>query len=158
MKKEPWMTVITTPPAGTFWWPELCSVDAAASKKFYASLFGWDPEDISMPEGIYTLFKLGGHGVGTMYQMEGARKQAGVRPHWNPYIAVADADSTSKQAASPGGKILTSPFDTDGDVMANLQDPTGANFSIWQAKKPPPPIRINEVGSLCWTELYTRDA
>jgi len=151
------MTVTTTQPHGTFCWPELCSGAAADSKEFYSSLLGWKSSDRHMPEGDYRIFKLGNESVGAMYQMKEERKKAGVLPHWNSYIAVSNADETVKKAASLGGKALMQPFDADGNRMANLQDPTGANFSIWQATKPSELTRINDVGALCWTELYTHD-
>ena len=72
-------------------------------------------------------------------------------------MAVSDADETAKKAASLHGKALTQPFDADGDRMANLQDPVGANFSIWEARKESDTARLHEIGALCWTELYTRD-
>ncbi len=151
------MSVTMPPPIGRFCWPELCSADAADSKEFYHSLFGWKGSDLHMPEGDYTVFKLDGQGVGAMYQMKDERRNAGVLPHWNSYVAVADADETAQKATSLGGKVLTPPFDAGGDRMANLQDPTGANFCVWQVVKEPEPIRRNEVGALIWTELYTPD-
>jgi predicted enzyme related to lactoylglutathione lyase len=149
-------TTIAQPP-GTFCWPELCSGSAQDSKRFYSSLLGWKSNDMHMPEGDYTIFKLGDESVGAMYQMKEERKKAGVVPHWNSYVAVSNADETAKKAASLGGKVLMEPVEADGNRMANLQDPTGANFSIWQATKPSEAMRLNEVGALCWTELYTRD-
>jgi predicted enzyme related to lactoylglutathione lyase len=44
-----------------------------------------------------------------------------------------------------------------GDLMANLQDPSGAKFSIWEKKTATGPTRLNDLGALCWTELYTLD-
>ncbi len=151
------MTVITTPRIGTFCWPELCTSDATLSKQFYSDLFGWHSNDIHMPDGDYTTFNLGGKGVGAMYQMAEDRKAVGVLPHWNSYVVVADAAETVRNAAALGGKVLMESVEMDGEFMANLQDPTGAKFSIWQATKQPHPTLLNEIGSLSWTELCTRD-
>ena len=142
---------------GTFCWPELCSTDAAVSKKFYASLFGWESSDVHMPGGEYTLFKLGHQRVGAMYQVTEERKIAGILPHWNCYVAVTSVDETAQNTTSLGGKVLREPFGTDGNRIANLQDPTGATFCIWEINEQPQGIRLNEIGALCWTELYTRD-
>ena len=38
---------------------------------------------------------------------------------------------------------------------AFIQDPTGAKFAIWQAKKHPGAGIINEPGAICWNELMT---
>ena len=152
------MTITTTHAVGTFCWPELCSADASTSKSFYSSLFGWEPRDLHMPEGDYTVFTLGGQNVGAMYQMTEDRRQAGIHPHWNSYVAVADAEETARKCEALGGTVLMKPVDAGPDRMANLQDPEGVRFCIWQAGKEAEPMRINEVGALVWTELITRDA
>ena len=103
------MTATTTHIPGTFCWPELCSADVAASKQFYASLFGWKSSDIHMPAGDYTLLKLGSQRVGAMYQMTEQRKIAGVLPHWNSYVAVISADETARNTIALGGKVLREP-------------------------------------------------
>ncbi len=151
------MSVMTAPAVGTFCWPELCTSDASASRKFYGSLFGWDSGEVHMPEGDYTTFKFEGQNVGAMYQMKKERKKAGIKPHWNSYIAVEKAGEICQKAATFGGKVLMPPFDVEGDLMANLQDPTGAKFSIWEARGQSEPTRLNDLRGLCWTDLYTSD-
>jgi uncharacterized protein len=151
------MSTMTTHVHGTFCWPELCSADVAASKKFYGSLLGWRSGDIHMPGGDYTIFKVGGQRVGAMYQMTEDRKMAGTLPHWNSYVSVTNADKTARHTISLGGKVLREPFGADANRIANLQDPTGARFCIWEINQQPQATRLNEVGALCWTELYTHD-
>jgi len=41
--------------------------------------------------------------------------------------------------------------------MAVLTDPTGATFALWQANQHPGVTRLNEDGTLVWTELMTGD-
>jgi predicted enzyme related to lactoylglutathione lyase len=151
------MPVTSTYPHGTFSCPGYCSGDAAAAKTFYSSLFRWQPHDMQMPEGDYVMFKLGGNNVAGMYQMADARKKAGVQPHWNSYLAVSNIADTVKKAETLGGKVLMQPSDAGGDLMANLQDPLGAKFSVWQFGKVSEPTLLNDIGALCWTELYTTD-
>lgn len=146
-----------TLPVGTFCWPELCSGDAATAIHFYTSLFGWGAKQHQMPDGDYTTFKMDGKGVGALYQMKEERKKAGIVPHWNTYVAVANAEETAKRAAELGGKILMQPVDMEGDKLGNLQDPQGAKFCIWQSGPKHEPTAVNEPGALCWTELYTTD-
>ena len=74
------MPTIVNPSVGTFCWPELCSGNADGSKKFYSSLFGWTADDLHMPGGDYTIFKLGDAAVGAMYEMKKERADAGVSP------------------------------------------------------------------------------
>src|SRR5262249_48970674 len=45
----------------------------------------------------------------------------------------------------------------DAGRMAVLQDPTGAVFEVWEAKRHIGAKILSEPGALCWTELSTRD-
>jgi predicted enzyme related to lactoylglutathione lyase len=153
------MPVTAARTTGTFCWPELSTTDVPAAKKYYSSLFNWQPNDSPMPQGgTYTMLKLEGQDVGAMAPLMDDQKKAGVPPHWMSYVSVASADDTAKKASTLGGKVIAPAFDVmDAGRMAVLQDPTGAIFSIWQPKAHPGATRLNEVGSLVWTELYTRD-
>ncbi|HEY7450258.1 MAG TPA: VOC family protein [Vicinamibacterales bacterium] len=153
------MSVITAHAAGTFCWPELSTTDVSSAKKFYTALLGWQPDDMPMPEGgAYTMLKVGGNDVGAMASMQEAQKKAGVPAHWMSFVAVTDADQTVQKAVALDGILLVGPFDVmEAGRMAVIKDPTGAIFSIWQAKAHPGATRIDEVGALCWTELYTGD-
>jgi len=149
------MSVITQHAVGTFCWPELMTTDLAAAKKFYSGLFGWTPNDAPMPDGnAYTMIELGGQTIGGMYS---SHKEE-IPPHWNLYIAVNDADEAAKRAASVGGTVILAPFDVmDAGRMAVIQDPTGATFSVWQPKAHAGSARLDEIGTLSWNELMTRD-
>jgi len=153
------MSVITQHAVGTFCWPELHTTDVPAAKKFYGSLFHWAPNDMPVPEGDpYTMLDLAGQTIGAMTPLQKEQTNAGVPPHWNPYVAVANADETAKKATSLGGTVILPPFDVmDAGRMAVIKDPAGAVFSIWQPMAHPGASRINEVGALSWNELLTGD-
>jgi hypothetical protein len=74
------------------------------------------------------------------------------------YITVDSADAAATKAQQLGGKIFAPAFDVmDAGRMAVIQDPTGATFCVWQAKKNVG-IRIAQVaGTLCWADLSTPD-
>ena len=58
------MTTFTKYEPGTFCWIDLMSPDAAASKRFYQDLFGWDIVDNPTDQGgVYTQFLLRGETV-----------------------------------------------------------------------------------------------
>ena len=79
-------------------------------------------------------------------------------PHWNAYLSVASADQATSRAKELGAQVMNEPFDVmDVGRMAVLQDPTGAVFSVWEAKKHAGAGVLDEPGSLVWTELMTRD-
>jgi len=142
---------------GSFCWAELATTDDANAKKFYTTLFGWGFEDSPAgPDMIYTTLKKKGKSIGALYKL--GPEQKGVPPHWNTYVSVASADDSAKKAKDLGGKLLMEPFDVmDVGRMAIVQDPQGAMFSLWQAKKHIGAEVVNEPGALCWAELDTTD-
>ncbi len=144
---------------GSFCWPELATSDQEGGKKFYTSLFGWSVNEIPIQPGeTYTMLQLGGKDVGALYRMRPDQSAQGVPPHWMSYVSVASADQAARRAKELGGKVLAEPFDVfDVGRMAVLQDPQGARFSLWQAKKHIGARVINEPGALCWNELDTTD-
>jgi uncharacterized protein len=153
------MAIVTQHAPGTFCWPELGTLDQEGAKKFYGTLFGWSFKDSEMGPGeIYTIFTRDGVDVAALYtQREEERKMA--PPHWNAYVAVESADRSADKAKQLGGTVLMAPFDVmEHGRMAVIQDPTGAVFSLWEAKKHFGVGVLGEPNSLCWTELMTKDA
>src|SRR5205823_8815558 len=120
---------------GSFCWIELGTTDQNAAKNFYGKLFGWEANDMPMgPNGVYTIFKLGGRDAGAAYSLREEQRSAGVPPHWMLYVAVESADDSAKRAGKLGGKVVMDAFDvSDLGRMAVIQDPAGAMFSVWQA-------------------------
>ena len=144
---------------GTFCWPELATTDQKGAVAFYRALFGWDVDEQPIgPTETYATFKMRGLEVGAASSIRAEERQHGVPPHWGSYVAVASADQSVAHAQELGAKVLAAPFDVmDVGRMAVLQDPTGAVFSVWQAKRHIGARILGEPGALCWTELTTRD-
>jgi len=110
------------------------------------------------PGESYSMFTVRGGEVGAASTQQPDERKMGVPPHWNNYVAVKSADETAKRAQELGGTVLAPAFDVmDVGRMAVLQDPTGAVFCVWEAKKHSGAKVINEPGALCWTELTTTD-
>jgi hypothetical protein len=153
------MSHIDQHPPGAFCWIELATSDQNAAKQFYGSLFGWSYTDFPMgPDDLYTIFKLEGRDAAAAYTIRPDQKAQGVPPHWMVYVAVKSADETAALVGGLGGKVLAPPFDvfTLGR-MAVIQDPTGATFSLWEAKSHHG-IGIADVpGTFCWADLMTPD-
>ena len=153
------MPNIDNHPAGDFCWIELHTSDQNAAKKFYGSLFGWTPHDSPMGDaGVYTEFKLQGREAAAGCSLRPDEKSQGIPPYWLIYITVENADDAVAKAQQLGGKIFMAAFDVmDAGRMAIIQDPTGAVFCVWQAKKNAG-IGIAQVaGTLCWADLSTPD-
>lgn len=153
------MADVQTITPGTFSWAELATTDQRAAEKFYGALFDWDVTSQPIgPTETYTMFKLRGRDSAAAYTMREDERKSGLPPHWNLYIGVQSADETAKKAAEAGGKVVAPPFDVmDAGRMAVLQDPTGAYFCIWEAKRSAGLQVKREPGALCWTELMTND-
>jgi len=153
------MTTRTEYAHGEFSWVNLGTTDPAAAKRFYGGLFGWECEDMPAgPEMTYTMCRLKNQDVAGLYGLDKQTLSMGVPPHWLPFVNVIDADEIVKKMSQGGGKIMFGPDDVlDVGRSAAMQDPTGAHFAIWQAKKHLGAGLINEPGAMCWNELMTPD-
>jgi uncharacterized protein len=153
------MADVDTLPSGSFCWPELSTTDQKAAVTFYRGLFGWDVNDQPIgPTETYSMFQMRGRPVGAAYTMRAEERQHGAPPHWNAYVLVTNVDDSAKRAEQIGGKVVAPPFDVmDAGRMAVVQDPTGATFCLWQAKRHVGIGIRSEPGALCWTELTTSD-
>jgi hypothetical protein len=141
---------------GTFCWVELATSDSAAAKTFYTSLFGWTADDTPGGGGVYTTLRKNGKAAAALY--EPGPEQKGIPPHWNSYVCVENADDAAAQAKELGGAVMMGPFDVmEHGRMAVVADPTGAVFSLWQARSHIGAQVVNEPGAFCWNELYTTD-
>jgi uncharacterized protein len=142
---------------GRFCWVELSTTDQPAAKSFYGGLFGWQPRDQPMgPNEVYTLLEKAGRDAAAACTLRPDQK--GVPPHWQVYVAVERADAAAARAKELGATVLAPPFDVmDSGRMAVLQDPTGAVFAVWEARRHPGLGVVDEPGAFCWAELLTRD-
>jgi len=141
---------------GTFCWVELATTDATAAKRFYESLFGWTSTDLPGPAGAYTILRKNGRDAAALYQLR--PEPPGARPSWTSYVRVESTDDAVAHAKEIGGNVRMGPYDAgENGRMAVIEDPTGAVFSVWEPKGNPGVGVVNEPGSFCWQELYTRD-
>src|SRR5690348_8216555 len=134
---------------GTFCWPELATTDQKSAVSFYRALFSWDVNDLPLgPSESYSMFQLRGKPIAAAHSLQAEQRTHGVPAHWGSYISVASADQASKRASELGGKILAEPFDVmDAGRMAVIQDPVGAVFMLWQAKRHPGAMILGEPGT-----------
>jgi uncharacterized protein len=119
---------------GAFSWCELMTTDAAAAKAFYGKLFGWEMEDMAMPEMTYTVVKVGGNMIGGIMAIP--PKAQGMPPMWGAYVTVDNVDLTARTAQELGGKLLVPPQDIpDVGRFCVIQDPQGATINAITYKK-----------------------
>lgn len=144
---------------GTFSWADLATTDPDAAKSFYASLFGWEAEDVPIPDdGYYSMQRLEGKDVAAIAPQPQAQRDAGAPPVWQSYITVESADATAQRAGELGGTVHAPPFDVmEAGRMAVIQDPQGAFFIVWEPKMHRGAKLVNLPGAICWNELASSD-
>ena len=150
-------------PQGTFSWADNSSTDPEAAKAFYQALLGWDKDEIPlgpmMPGATYAMFKQDGAYTAGFAAMMPDMQAAGLPSHWTNYVTVDDVDAMAEQVTAAGGAILVGPMDIfESGRMVMIQDPTGAQLGLWQARDHIGAGIVNTVGAMCWNELLTRDA
>lgn len=152
------MSTVLTHAPGTVCWAELGTTDPAAARSFYEALFGWNTNEVPMPDGPYTLLQKDDRDVGGIYPLNEDQRAQHVPPHWMLYTAVEDADATAESARAHGATVSVEPMDIPNvGRMAVLADPEGATFAVMQPGDHPGFSAKDEPGALCWTELSTRD-
>jgi predicted enzyme related to lactoylglutathione lyase len=127
-------------------WVDTRQPNPQAAVDFYTQLFGWEAES----NGEYAFCRLRGRDVAAI--------TAGEAPAWTTHIWVDDADATAAQAQDAGGRIVAAPFDVPGvGRTADLADPAGAEFSVWQPDGHKGARRVNEPGAWSMSSLSTPD-
>lgn len=153
------MAEVTSYSPGNFSWFELATTDQDSAKAFYSKVFGWEPNDSPMGEGMtYTMLNKGGKNVGALYKLMPDEAAMGLPPHWRVYVTVADVNASTKKAEELGATIHMQPFDVmEHGRMSVIQDPTGAVIMLWEPKAHPGAGVIDEPNTFCWYELNTND-
>jgi predicted enzyme related to lactoylglutathione lyase len=144
---------------GTFSWADLSTTDQDAAKAFYASLFGWQAEDMPVPgDGYYSMQRLDGKQVAAIAAQPQVQRDAGVPPAWQSYITVESADAVAQRAGELGANVHAPPFDVmEAGRMSVIQDPQGAFLMLWEPKNHIGASLVNAPGALCWNELASPD-
>ncbi len=115
---------------GAFLWAEQMSNDPDGARRFYATLFGYEQQDMSAPDFTYTSLSVGGTpaaGVG------GYGPGAGDVPAaWTWYVGVEDADAIAPQVAALGGEVVSGPEDTPYGRVLLVRGPAGEVVALVQ--------------------------
>jgi uncharacterized protein len=135
-------------------WIDLSSSDAAASRDFYAGLFGWQIEvSPDTQYGGYAQAMIGGKDVAGI----GPKMMPEAPTAWSIYIGTADINSLTAKVQAAGGNVIAPPMQVgDQGTMAVYQDPTGAFISAWQPAKMEGGLMGAGAGTYGWAELNSR--
>lgn len=144
--------------AGVPCWVTSVQPDAGQAAAFYASLFGWETDDLMGPDhpASYYMCRLRGRKVAGIVSQHGAPPPP--QPVWTTHVWVKDADETAQRAQEHGGSVVGEPFDSPaGGRMAVLADPAGAVFCAWAPRDHRGAERVNEPGAWAMSMLHTSD-
>ena len=143
-----------TYPQGVTCWIDLQVADAPAAAEFYGDLLGWKTHDALPPEvpASYLIATLDGQDAAAI------EPRAGGAASWLTYIAVDDVDAMARQAVEAGGELVDGPHDAGpGGRWAEVRDPRGAVFRLWQARARMGSQVNNVPGSWNFSDLHTPD-
>jgi hypothetical protein len=134
-------------------WVDLSSTDPAASRDFYAKLFGWKVEVNPDPQyGGYALAKIDGKDVAGIGGTQSPEQPSA----WVVYIGTKDADDLGRRVQAAGGTVVAPAFDVgDQGKMAVFQDPAGAVISGWQTTQMGG-FQTQGANTYSWAELNAR--
>ncbi|MEV6973515.1 VOC family protein [Kitasatospora sp. NPDC093806] len=141
-------------PAGSPCWIDLGSPDPAAAATFYGAVFGWTFQSAGPEAGGYGFLQLDGKTAAAV----GPLTEEGAHSAWTTYFRTPDAETTAAAVQKAGGSVRVPAFDVmDAGRMAQLTDPQGAQFAVWQPGTVTGLDVVSEDGALIWAELHTGD-
>jgi predicted enzyme related to lactoylglutathione lyase len=141
-------------PPGTPIWIDMGSADLPGSIRFYAELFGWQPEDMGEAMGHYTMMRQDGKIVAAITPLMSPQQPTA----WSTYISTTSAEDTAQKVTEAGGRVLSPPMQVaEEGSFAVFTDPTGGAFGVWQPGRMTGAELVNKPNSLSWNELSTRD-
>jgi predicted enzyme related to lactoylglutathione lyase len=110
---------------------ELNTIDPEKAKAFYTKLFSWKLDDVKMPNGTYTMIKVGeGTGGGIM-----KHPVPGAPSAWLAYVQVDDIHAATQKAKSLGAQVMKDVTEVMGSGwLSIIIDPTGAALGLWKSK------------------------
>ena len=121
---------------GSACWHELTTTDHKRANEFYATVFGWEYEEMGDDTFSYTVAKAGDQMVGGTWPKP-AELPAEIPSNWMTYFTVDDTDAAAAEVKKLGGDIDREPWDTPYGRMAVVHDPWGAHFSVMVPAEPP---------------------
>jgi predicted enzyme related to lactoylglutathione lyase len=112
---------------GSVHWTELHSTDLDADLDWLRKSFDYSTETMEMPNGPYTILKVGDEMAGGVMKQE----HEGAPSMWLTWIKLAEVDAAIERADANGGKVLAPAFDVPNiGRMGILADPSGGVFGV----------------------------
>lgn len=151
----------------SFIWYELLTPDAAASKRFYDAVVGWDVQTETVAPGLdYRMIRRSdGRDTAGLMTLTDEMRSHGARPVWLGYLHAPDVDPTVDAVQADGGKVMMQPWDQPGvGRLAMVTDPQGAPFYLMSPEPMPDgadgtsdAFSVDQPQHVRWNELSTSD-
>ena len=152
------MPHVTKHEPGMFSWAELATTDSVAAAAFCKELLGLTAPDLPVDDNgtFYRILLKDGKAVCALFDLTGALKTHRVPVHWSAFFTVEDVDQTVTKAKELGASTIQEPHDVfNAGRHAEIRDPEGATFAVWQPKDGIGAEVFAEPGALVWSELFT---
>jgi len=141
--------------AGDFCWINMITPSSAEARSFYAAVLGWSY--VEMPN-LGVRIQVDGLDVGAMYDTDAPMTPPGTPPQLAVMMKVDSADETAVRITELGGKVKPAMDVFDAGRMVVCEDPNGAKFDIWEARKMPGATGDRRAhGAPTWFETITSD-
>ena len=113
---------------GSFVWHDLITRDAAACRRFYGALLGWEFEETKRDGHAYFLARSGGRFAGGIVPIESSDARPAA---WLGYLSVPDLDRAVAKVGTAGGRVLLGPQPVGAlGRIAVVTDPQGAALGL----------------------------
>ena len=125
-----------TPEIGSITWFDLTVENATEVRDFYASVTGWEFEEISMGEySDYSMLLPGSRkGISGICHARGGN--TGIPAQWLMYITVEDIERSRESCEKRSGKLLSPVKEYPGvGKYCIVQDPSGAAVALFEYLK-----------------------
>ncbi|MDR6866628.1 putative enzyme related to lactoylglutathione lyase [Microbacterium resistens] len=115
---------------GALCWNELHTRDDAAARAFYATVFGYEYEDLSDGGFVYFTFRRAGDAAEVGGIQHDTQIADGVPDYWLTWFAADDVDASTASAAGLGATVLMPVTDSPFGRMSIVQGPQGEVFGL----------------------------
>lgn len=146
----------STDTIGKFVWHDLVTDDAAAARRFYGQLLGWQFTDVTRRGRPYVVARNQGRLVGGIVTVEPVPNQE--VSQWIGYQSVTNVDDAVARVVKAGGGTLIPPVNVDASGRAAIvTDPAGAPFGLVRLAAGDPPEEPPVENTFFWMEYLARD-
>jgi predicted enzyme related to lactoylglutathione lyase len=116
-------------PVKTWVWHELFTTDVEGAATFYQKLFGVRRRMVKVGDADHLLLQV--DTIPVVGVLKSPKPE--IRPHWLPFIRVADINAVIAKTTEMGGRVILAPRpDLRNGTVAIIADPTGAAVGVQQ--------------------------